>query len=334
MASTDFKDYYAILGVSKTSSAEEIKKSFRKLALKYHPDRNPGDKKAEARFKEISEAYEVLSDSDKRKKYDQFGQYWRQVGSTPSGGGFNRTSTDFGGFDFGQYGSFEEFINDLLGGLGGGSSTRTRTYRTTTTARQQNTYRPSSSGFRTGFSEQPTPSDKEASIRLTFSEAFRGVQKRLNLAGETIDVRIPPGAKPGSRVRVKGKGQFDSFLQRRGDLYLNVELEPHSFFQFDGDNLTCELPIAPDEAVLGASIEVPTPDGAVTMKVPAGIRSGQTLRLRGKGWIAAKSGRTDQMVKIIVATPQNPSSLEREYYEKIRNVRTQNPRSHLKNMKL
>lgn len=334
MASTDFKDYYAILGVSKTSSAEEIKKSFRKLALKYHPDRNPGDKKAEARFKEISEAYEVLSDPDKRKKYDQFGQYWRQVGSSPPGGGFGRTSTDFGGFDFGQYGSFEEFINDLLGGLGGGGSTRTRTYRTTTTARQQNTYRPSSSGFRTGFSEQSTSSDKEASIRLTFSEAFRGVQKRLNLAGETIDVRIPPGAKPGSRVRVKGKGQFDSFLQRRGDLYLNVELEPHSFFQFDGDNLTCELPIAPDEAVLGASIEVPTPDGAVTMKVPAGIRSGQTLRLRGKGWIAAKSGRTDQMVKIIVATPQNPSSLEREYYEKIRNVRTQNPRSHLKSIKL
>ncbi|MEM9543459.1 MAG: DnaJ C-terminal domain-containing protein [Cyanobacteria bacterium P01_E01_bin.42] len=335
MASTDFKDYYAILGVSKTSSAEEIKKSFRKLALKYHPDRNPGDKKAEARFKEISEAYEVLSDSDKRKKYDQFGQYWRQMGSTPPSSGFGRNATDFGGFDFGQYGSFEEFINDLLGGLGGGGSTRTRTYRTTTTARQQTNYRPpSSGGFRTGFSENPTSSDKEASIRLTFSEAFRGVQKRLNLAGETIDVRIPPGAKPGSRVRVKGKGQFDSFLQRRGDLYLNVELDPHSFFQFDGDNLTCELPIAPDEAVLGSSIEVPTPDGAVTMKVPAGIRSGQTLRLRGKGWIAAKSGRTDQMVKIIVATPQNPSSLEREYYEKIRNVRTQNPRSHLKNMKL
>ena len=194
MASTDFKDYYAILGVSKTSSPEEIKKSFRKLALKYHPDRNPGDKKAEARFKEISEAYEVLSDADKRKKYDQFGQYWRQVGSTPQGSGFGRTSADFGGFDFGQYGSFEEFINDLLGGLGG-SGQRTRTYRTTT-ARQQNNYR-NSTGFRTGFSEQPASSDKEASIRLTLSEAFRGVQKRLNVAGETIDVRIPPGSRRG-----------------------------------------------------------------------------------------------------------------------------------------
>lgn len=332
MASTDFKDYYAILGVSKTSSPEEIKKSFRKLALKYHPDRNPGDQKAEARFKEISEAYEVLSDPDKRKKYDQFGQYWRQAGSATSGGGFGRTPADFGNFDFGQYGSFEEFINDLLGGLGGGS-TRSRTYRTTTTARPQNNYR-TSSGFKSGFNEQPANSDKEATIRLTFSEAFRGTQKRLNLAGETIDVRIPPGAKPGSRVRVKGKGQLDSFLQKRGDLYLNVELEPHTFFQFEGDNLTCELPIAPDEAVLGASVEIPTPDGAVTMKVPAGIRSGQTLRLRGKGWIAAKGGRTDQMVKILIATPKNPSSLEREYYEKIRNVRSNNPRSHLNNIKL
>ncbi|MEA5468026.1 DnaJ domain-containing protein, partial [Spirulina sp. 06S082] len=136
MASTDFKDYYAILGVSKTSSAEEIKKSFRKLALKYHPDRNPGDQKAEARFKEISEAYEVLSDPDKRKKYDQFGQYWRQAGTATSGGGFGRTPADFGNFDFGQYGSFEEFINDLLGGLGGGS-TRPRTYRTTTARPQK-----------------------------------------------------------------------------------------------------------------------------------------------------------------------------------------------------
>ncbi|MDB9315678.1 DnaJ C-terminal domain-containing protein [Spirulina sp. CS-785/01] len=331
MAATDFKDYYSILGVSKSASADEIKKAFRKLALKYHPDRNPGDKQAETRFKEVSEAYEVLSDPEKRKKYDQFGQYWKQVGTQPGGGGgHGRTNVDFGGFDFGQYGSFEEFINDLLGGLGGGGA-RTRSYRTSTGSR---------SGFRTprggysNFTEQPASVDREATIRLTFSEAFRGVQKRLNLGNEVIDVRIPAGAKPGSRIRVRGKGSLDPFTRQRGDLYLNVDLTPHKFFEFDGENLVCELPIAPDEAVLGASVDVPTPDGMVTMKIPAGIRSGQTMRLRGKGWVNPKGGRTDQLVRIAIATPKTPSSTERELYEKIRSSRTQSPRSHLQNVSL
>ncbi|MCW6036581.1 DnaJ domain-containing protein [Spirulina subsalsa FACHB-351] len=330
MASTDFKDYYAILGVGKTASAEEIKKAFRKLALKYHPDRNPGDKVAEARFKEVSEAYEVLSDSEKRRKYDQFGQYWRQA-SSQAGGGFGRGPVDFGGVDFGRYSSFEEFISDLLGGLGGGPSTRTRTYRS---SNGRSTYQ--SPGGGTGFNTttQSTGGDREATIRLTFTEAFRGVQKRLNVGSEIIDVRIPPGAKPGSRVRVRGKGNISAYSQQRGDLYLNVDLEPHSFFAFDGDNLLCEVPITPDEAVLGAEIQVPTPDGLVTMKVPSGIRGGQTLRLRGKGWVNPKGGRTDQLVKIAIATPPNPTPVEREYYDKIRKSRTYNPRQHLQTVHL
>lgn len=331
MAATDFKDYYAILGVSKAASADEIKKAFRKLALKYHPDRNPGDKAAEARFKEASEAYEVLSDPEKRQKYDQFGRYWKQAGQgggSPFGGGARGAQTvDFGNFDFGQYGSFEEFINDLLGGMGGASRTR---YRTATNA--GNTYQQSQTNA--GFKTTEAAKDKEATLKLSLAEAFRGIQKRLNLNGEIIDVRIPPGAKPGSRVRVRGKGNFDPFTRQRGDLYLNVEITPHPFFQFDGENLTCELPIAPDEAVLGASVEVPTPDGPVKMKIPAGIRSGQTLRLRGKGWITPKGDRTDQMVKICIETPNNLTSLEREYYEKLRNTRTHNPRSHLGNTRL
>ncbi|MEM8642929.1 MAG: DnaJ C-terminal domain-containing protein [Cyanobacteria bacterium P01_G01_bin.54] len=332
MASTDFKDYYAILGVNKTASADEIKKAFRKLALKYHPDRNPGDKAAEARFKEASEAYEVLSDSEKRQKYDQFGRYWKQAGQgmgSPFGGrSTGRNPNDFSNFDFGQYGTFEEFINDLLGGMGGNSS-RSR-YRTTTDPSRG--YR-STTQTRTGFKDD-VAKDKEATLKLSLAEAFRGIQKRLNINGEIIDVRIPPGAKPGSRVRVRGKGNFDPFTQQRGDLYLNVSLNPHTFFTFDGENLTCELPISPDEAVLGASVEVPTPDGAVTMKIPAGIRSGQTLRLRGKGWVTPRGGRTDQLVKVCIMTPTKLSSLERDYYEKIRNTRTTNPRSHLNGMRL
>jgi curved DNA-binding protein len=165
-------------------------------------------------------------------------------------------------------------------------------------------------------------------------EAFRGVQKRLNLGNEIIDVRIPAGAKTGSKVRIKGKGSASPYNQQRGDLYLNIELEPHSFFQFEEDNLVCEVPITPDEAVLGASIEVPTPDGQVTVKVPPGIRSGQTLRLRGKGWVHPKDGRGDQLVKIVIDTPQSLTQAEREYYEKIRDIRTSNPRSHLERISL
>jgi curved DNA-binding protein len=332
MAATDFKDYYAILGVSKSASADEIKKTFRRLARKYHPDMNPGDKQAEARFKEVSEAYEVLSDPEKRQKYDQFGQYWKEAGQGwPSGGG--GVGVDVGGFDFSQYGSFDEFIGELLGRFntgGAGSTGRTYTYRTGTSGY---------SGFNDfgGFKDYSgsdnraagASADREATITLSWSDAFHGVQKRLNLGNEVIDVRIPPGAKPGSRIRIRGKGQVSALNQQRGDLYLNVELNPHSFFQFDGDNLVCEVPVTPDEAVLGASIEVPTPDGTVSVNVPAGIRSGQSLRLRGKGWPRPKGGRSDQLVKIIIATPKDLTQVEREYYEKIRSSRSFNPRSHL-----
>jgi curved DNA-binding protein len=133
---------------------------------------------------------------------------------------------------------------------------------------------------------------------------------------------------------LRGKGQLDSYSQRRGDLYLNVELQPHPFFQFEGDNLVCEVPIAPDEAVLGTSIEVPTPDGIVNIKVPAGIRSGQSLRLRGKGWVTPQGGRTDQLVKVAISTPASLTATEKEYYEKIRASRTYNPRSYLQQVKL
>ncbi|MDY6785225.1 MAG: DnaJ C-terminal domain-containing protein [Cyanobacteriota bacterium] len=334
MPSTDFKDYYAILGVKKTASAEDIKKTFRKLALKYHPDRNPGDKAAEARFKEISEAYEVLSDSEKRKKYDNFGQYWQQAGQSGAPRG---TGVDFGGFDFGRYGSFEEFINDLLGGIGGAGGTGGRpnggyTYRTSTSTGQ--TGYSSAEDFGFGYNGRTAQADTESTIRLTLAEAYRGAKKRLNLGSEIVDVRIPPGAKPGVRIRVREKGNLNPYTRKRGDLYLNVELDPHPFFQFEGDNLTCEVPIAPDEAALGASIEVPTLDGMVTMKVPPGIRSGQSLRLRGKGWPSPKGQRSDQLVKIAIAPPSNLSKTEREYYEKLRSIRSYNPRAHLQKVRI
>lgn len=329
MAATDFKDYYSILGITKTASPEEIKQAFRKLARKYHPDVNPGNKQAEAKFKEVNEAYEVLSDPDKRKKYDQYGQYWKQVGDGGFPGG---AGVDMGGFDFGQYGSFNDFLNDLFGGAGPRTNRQSYSYRTSTG-------KPGTGfgGFNDfGFQDMGggAAQDSEYTISLSFAEGFAGVQKRFSLGNETIDVRIPAGAKTGTRLRVRGKGQVNPMTQQRGDLYLKVELQPHSFFQFEGDNLVCEVPITPDEAALGASIDVPTPDGSVNVKLPAGVRSGQSLRLRGKGWPLAKGGRGDQFVKVAIAPPKDLSPQEREYYEKLRSIRTYNPRSHLAQVKL
>jgi curved DNA-binding protein len=329
VASADFKDYYTILGVSKSSSADDIKKAFRKLARQYHPDMNPGDKKAEAKFKEVNEAYEVLSDPDKKKKYDQFGQYWRQAErATPPGGG-RAPSGAPGGFDdfeFGRYGSFEDFINELLGRNASGYGRSADPF---------SGYRPPQGAGTPGSATTGANLDSEANINLTLADAFNGVKKSLRVGNENIDVQIPPGVKAGSKIRVRGKGRFSPhYTSQRGDLYLTVNLAPHSFFQFDGDNLTCEVAIAPDESVLGTQIEVPTPDGTVTVNVPAGIRSGQALRLRGKGWKTLKGDRTDLMVKLTIVPPKEISAAERELYEKLRADRSFDPRSQLKGVRL
>ena len=337
MAATDFKDYYAILGLNKTASSDEIKKTFRKLARKYHPDMNPGNKEAEARFKEVNEAYEVLSDAEKRKKYDQYGQYWKQAAATgggwPGGAG---TNVDFGGVDFSQYGSFDEFINALLGraaSSGAGSSRSNKwnysNYRTSTGG-------PTGfGGFEdfAGYENRTAGSslDTEVVISLTLGEAFRGTSKRV----ATGEVSIPAGVKSGSKIRVKGKGQVDPYTKQQGDLYLKLEVSPHPFFQFEGENLVCEVPITPDEAVLGASIEVPAPEGTIVVKFPPGMRSGQSLRLRGKGWPKPKKDeRTDLLVKIAIVPPKELTALERECYEKIKANRTFNPRATLSQMVL
>jgi curved DNA-binding protein len=303
---TDFKDYYATLGVSKTATPEEIKLAYRKVARKCHPDLNPGDKTAEAKFKDLNEANEVLSDPDKREKYDRFGQHWDRpgYGETQPPHGTN-VPTD----DFDRYDNFDAFLNDLLGRSGRQAAT---------------------GGFR---SQAPAP-DTEAAIALTFSQAFHGVQQRLQLADDTINVRIPAGAKPGSRIRLKGRGRPSPFTQQRGDLYLTIEVLPHPFFRFEGDRLVCDVPIRPDEAVLGAEISVPTPDGSVKIKVPKGTKSGQSLRLRGKGWTLQKGGRGDLFAKLQIVTPQDLSSIEQECYEKIQANSSFNPRAQLEEIKL
>ena len=303
---TDFKDYYTILGVSKTATPEDIKREYRKLARKHHPDLNSGDKRAEAKFKDINEANEILSDPEKRQKYDQFGQYWNQpVQEQPQPTSYSPDSENFD-----RYGDFDSFINDLLGRKRG------------------------QSGYGDRFRSQAPAPDTEAAIALTFSEAFYGVQKRLQLDDEIINVRIPTGAKSSSRIRIKGKGHPSPFSQQRGDLYLTIELLSHSFFRFENDALACDITIRPDEAVLGAEIQVPTPDGRITMKVPRGVKSGQSLRLRGKGWALPKGGRGDLFVKLQIVTPQTLNEIEQECYEKIQANTSFNPRSQLEEIKL
>lgn len=305
MTGTNYKDYYSVLGVSRDVSPEELKRVYRRLARQYHPDVNPGNPTAEARFKEINEAYEVLSDPDKRRKYDQYGRYWQQVGERPPSA---EPQVDFD-FDFGRYTSFEEFINELLGRMGEGST-----------------------AGRTGRYATNIP--REAPITLTWAEAFRGTQKRVQVGSESFEVRIPAGVRPGTKIRVRGQGPFQPYTGQREDLFLIAELPPHRFFQLDGANLTAEVPITPDEAVLGAQIEVPTPDGSVTVTVPAGMRSGQVLRLRGKGWPQATGGRGDLLLKIQIMAPKDLSASERELYTKLANLRTFNPRTHLKGITL
>ena len=267
----------------------------------------------------------MLSDPEKRSKYDHFGQYWQRTaaGTPPSG-------AETGGFDFSQYSSFNDFIDELLGRFGGGSGRRVYTYRTTSPGRGEDIEQMFGVG---GFGGVPA-GDSEAAIILTFSEAFYGTQKRLQIAGETIKIRIPPGAKPGSRIRIKGKGSTSPFSQQRGDLYLTVNLQPHPLFKFEKGKIVCEVPISPAEAALGAEVKIPTPDGSVIMKIPPGVDSGQSLRLRSKGWRDPQGCRGDQIVKLKIVTPKQLNSQERECYEKLRQISSFNPRRQIEEMRL
>jgi curved DNA-binding protein len=339
MATTQgFKDYYEVLGVDKAATGEEIKKAYRKLARQLHPDLNPDDPTAEDRFKELNEAYEVLSDEENRRQYDRYGQYWKQAQATPEGYPSDSGYEGFEETEFGQYGSFEDFINELLNRYGQGDRSGQRVYRYRTTTGRADADSDFDQGYRSVYHSYAPHPDTEAAFVLTMAEAFHGVMKELSLEGEKpFKVNIPPGAKPGSRIRIKGQGRTNPMTGERGDLYLNIDIAPHPFFSFDPDlNLTCTINLAPDEAVLGAELQVPTPDGAVQLKIPAGIDSGQTLRLRQKGWKTQKGDRTDLMVKIKVVTPnpQQLSDAERRSYETIRANRTINPHAQLETITL
>ncbi|MFO7629360.1 MAG: DnaJ C-terminal domain-containing protein [Prochlorococcaceae cyanobacterium] len=319
MSVNGYRDYFKVLGVERGADADAIKRAFRKLARQHHPDVNPGDESAESKFKEISEAYEVLSDPDKRRRYEQFGQYWNQVGG---GGGAGA-----GGFDvdFGRYGNFDDFINDLLGRFGGPAGAAGG---------------PGGFGFGSGFpggfgsgfsaagpgAARAANLDAEATITISFADAFRGCDRTLAVNEERVQVRIPAGVRSGSRLRLKGKGNLQPGTGRRGDLYLNLQLQSHPVWVLEGEQLKAELPLSIDELALGGEVRVVTPDGEATVQIPAGTAPGRSLRLKGKGW-PGRAGRGDLILTASLRLPDPLSERERQLFEELRQARISDPRS-------
>ncbi|MBR0403463.1 DnaJ domain-containing protein [Candidatus Saccharibacteria bacterium] len=295
------RDYYEVLGVSKNASDDEIKKAYRKLAVKYHPDKNPSDKEAEEKFKEISEAHEVLSDKQKRARYDQFGHAgvggagssgnpFGAGGNPFEGGNFNFNGQSFN-FDFGGGG-----LDDILGAM---------------------------FGFGGGQRRPRRGADYRTSVTITFEEAIFGVNKTINVNGESIKLKIPKGIDDGMSIRLAGKGGDAPEGGTKGDLYVQVRVKPHKHLTREGSIILSEQVISMVDAALGTEIDVETVDGTVTMKVPAGTQSGTPFKLSGHGVPLMRSDgdRGPHIVTIIVETPKNLTKKQKELLKEFQSAK-------------
>lgn len=345
MNSTVQKDYYNILGVGMNATTKEIKSAFRKLARKYHPDSNKDDPAAEERFKEINEAYEVLSDDKKRQAYDNAGRYFT------SGSPFDLGDL-FGGFSGFRRGSsapsrgedlvytvrlsFDDALRgkeislsidrDVACGACGGSGAEQGSSLTTCTTCGGSGSVSANQGFFSVSRPCPTCLGKGRFPEKPCKSCGGGGTKRRNV---TERLKLPAGVVPGSKIKFKGKGQPVSNGGPPGDLYLIANIEPHRYFRRKGADILIEVPVTYSEVVLGASVEIPTVDGSVMLKVPAGTQSGQTLRLRGKGAPKAKgTGHGDMLATVRVIVPSNIEGEERELVARLAGV-TNNPREGL-----
>jgi DnaJ-class molecular chaperone len=301
----EYRDYYKVLGVAKTATEKEIKAAYRKLARKYHPDVNPGNKDAEARFKELNEANEVLSDKEKRKRYDQLGANWASYQDGGGGSGFSGFPGGFRvrtqGVDVEDLGGFSDFFKTFFGGGGG-------------------------SGFEDLFARSrgrsAAPVDTEVQVELTLDEVLNGAKRQLSISnGRRVDVRIPGGVREGSRVRVAGEGG-GADGGPRGDLYLRVHVLDHPTFERRGDDLHASLRVPLTLLVLGGEVDVPTLEGNVGIKVPAGTPGDRQFRLRGKGLprLEAKGERGDLHVILQPAIPKTLKTRERELFEELKKL--------------
>jgi curved DNA-binding protein len=311
----EFKDYYKILGVDKTATKEEINKAFRRLALKYHPDKNPNNKVAEEKFKEITEAHEVLSDHEKRKKYDALGANWNQYQST--GRGFEDFFTQFGGAGRGSGNTYEFSgdIGDLFGGMGGGFSDFFESFF-------GGRGRQTKSGFDSqGFQKQPTGIDVEADLNITLEEAFNGSERQISIDGKKLKIKINSGTSDGQKLRLKGLGRSSFEGGTKGDLYLNIHILQHPFYEIDDGELFYNLDVDLYTAVLGGKEEIRTLDGKkISINIPEGTESESILRLKSLG-LKKVNGRGDLFVKIHVTIPKNLSEKEKKLFKELSKLR-------------
>jgi curved DNA-binding protein len=287
-----FRDYYETLGVSRDASEEEIRRAYRKLAREHHPDVNK-DPGAEDRFKEVAEAYEVLRDPDKRARYDRLGANWKAGQDVSGAPGFGDVRVEFGE-GFGD-GAFSDFFESLFAQRAGGRARRMRPE---------------------DFSRRG--SDHEAELELTLREAAQGGPRKVTFAdGRSYQVTVPAGVRDGQRIRLAGEGGSGIGGGPSGDLFLRVRLRPDPRFRLEGRDLHVEVPIAPWEAALGATIEVPTLDGSAKVKVPPGTSTGRRLRLRGQGWPGPRGGHGDLYAHVKIVVPEHLDKTERKLFEEL-----------------
>ncbi|NJN20486.1 MAG: J domain-containing protein [Leptolyngbya sp. RL_3_1] len=327
----NFRNYFELLEVSPAASAADIKQAYRQMARRYHPDLNPGNKAAEERFKLLREAYEVLSDPEKRTQYEAYSRFWQPKGfggKGNAGGRFN-----LGKMDFSELGDFNRFVDQLLN----------RRDRPQPPPQPAPDYRPNPEprrhpprpsavyGASTAATAAAAPAaarsarrDAEAHLTVPLERAYAGGQERVRLEdGRSLEVNMPAGMVTGQRIRLKGQGIGG------GNLYLRIEVEPHPFFTVDGNDIFCQVPITPSEAALGGTIEVPTLDGPVRMTVPAGVQSGKRLRLAHKGYPLSSDRQGDQIVELQVVVPTTLSDRERALYAELHELSRFTPRADL-----
>lgn len=323
----EYKDYYAILGVEKTASQEDIRKAYRKLAKQYHPDVNKGDNKAEAKFKDVGEAYEVLGDADKRKKYDMFGSQTNFSGGSnfdPSQYGFSGGNVHYqyaGGGDHSDF--FNMFFSDafdlssLFGGAGRGGGRTSRVYEGDDLSEL---FGRGGAGGRT----QRTRDGQhvEAQIEITPEEGAAGTEKRISLqtdtGARTIDFKVPQGVKDGETIRLKGQGYAGAGGGKTGDLRMTVKLVPSARFTPEGNDLVTPADVYPWDAALGAKHTVDTLDGRISVKIPAGIQSGSRIRVAGKGYPVRSGKRGDLYIRVRIVNPAHLTGEQKKLYEKLK----------------